>query len=243
MTPDDSADIDDLIDGDEPDLSARRQVVLQSNGKHACRDEQSGISIDLTDVHAGVTIDWICSVFGMAPRTAKKRLAGLAPMRKVRTSVLYDLRQAAAYVVDPLINVEQFVKTLRPEDLPPKLTKDYWDAMLKRRKYELLAGELWATGDVLEVLGGAFKHIKESTQLWINTIERTTELTQKQRETLVTLADQLLSDVHSRLVTMPDQKRTASILEARAIESTAGETTGDGAEPVRRGPGRPPKNG
>lgn len=243
-----SADIDDLIDGDSDaaEVAARRRVDLYAGDREKNYDEESDIGVDLTDVHAGVTIDWLASVFGMATRTVKKRLAGLQPMKRHRNGVLYDLRLAAAHLVDPLIDVDKFVKTLRPEDLPPKLTKDYWDAMLKRRKYELLAGELWVTADVLEVFGDAFKHIKDSTQLWINTIERTSEMTEKQRKTLVTLADQLLADIHAKLVTMPDHKCTASILEAKAIESTAGEAAEPAAapvEPAKRGPGRPRKHG
>lgn len=237
------ADIDDLIDGDNEaaEVEKRKRVELHVSDRYRNRDPETGISIDLTDVHAGVTVDWLASVFGMAHRTVKKRIAGLQPMKRLRGSVMYDLRQAAAYLVDPMIDIDKFVKTLRPEDLPPKLSKDYWDALLKMRKYQLLAGDLWHTGDVLDVLGGAFKHIKESTQLWVNTIERTTELTNRQREMLVSLADQLLADVHSRLVTMPDQARTASILEAKEIEATEADLPK--TEPARRGPGRPPKNG
>lgn len=243
MTLPDTSDIDDDLigDSDEAEVAKRRRVDLYVSDRYRTRDPQSGVSIDLTDVHAGVSIEWLCSVFGMANRTVKKRIAGLQPMKRLRGSTMYDLRQAAAYLVDPMIDFDKFVKTLRPEDLPPKLSKDYWDALLKMRKYQLLAGELWHTGDVLEVLGGAFKHIKESTQLWINTVERNTELSNKQREILVSLADQLLNDLHSRLVTMPDNARTASILEAKAIEASESEVLGD--EPTRRGPGRPPKNG
>lgn len=238
----DREDIDDLIDGGEAaEVANRRKVVLLSADQMRTSDPETGVSIHLTDVHAGVSVEWLASVYGMATRTVKKRIAGLQPMKRLKGSTMYELRLASAYLVDPMIDVDKFVKTLRPEDLPPKLTKDYWDAQLKRRKYELLAGDLWATGDVLEVLGSVFKHIKESTQLWINTVERTTELTNKQRETLMTLADQLLTDVHSKLVTMPDNARTASLLEAKAIEATETDTPGE--EPARRGPGRPPKNG
>ena len=239
-----SDDIDDLIDGgsDIDEVAARRRVVLHTlRSVKESSDAKSGISIDLADVHAGVTVAWLASVFGMGFNTVKARLGGCQPMKKSKSSVLYDLRHAAAYLVDPMIDVDKFVKNLRPEDLPPKLTKDYWEALLKRRKYELLAGDLWATGDVLEVFGYVFKHIKESTQLWINTIERNTELTVKQRETLVTLADQLLSEVHAKLVTAPDENRTASILEAKAIDSTAGAAQAE--ENPRRGPGRPRKDG
>lgn len=228
MTRPDTPDIDDDLigDSDEAEVAKRRKVELHLSDRYRTRDPQTGVSIDLTDVHAGVTVDWLASVFGMATRTVKKRMAGLQPMKRLRGSTMYDLRQAAAYLVDPMIDFDKFIKTLRPEDLPPKLSKDYWDALLKMRKYQLLAGELWATGDVLEVLGGAFKHIKESTQLWINTVERTTELTNKQRDLLVSLADQLLADVHSRLVTMPDNARTASILEAKAIDSSVEDANG-----------------
>lgn len=213
MSRAESLDIDDLI-GDLDDAPKGPPVVVTSY-KGA---EEAGVSLELSDVHAGVTVTWLASVFGMGINTVHRKLADCPPLKKHKATKVYDLRQAAAYLVDPKVDLERYIKTLQPGDMPARLQKDYWDALLKRQKWELEAGQLWRSEDVLAVLGDAFGHIKSSMQLWAVTLERKTGLTTEQRELLTVLCDKLLDSLHEKLVSMPSQKRTPNIRELHELE-------------------------
>ena len=64
-----------------------------------------------------------------------------------------------------------------------------------------MAGDLWHSSSVLEVLGETFKSIKTTTQLWVDTIDESkTPLSNDQREALIILVDKLMGDLHEALV-------------------------------------------
>lgn len=211
------SDIDDLIGPPLDDAPAGPPVFINSVDGDDGRE--IGVSLNLSDVHAGVSVYWLAQIFGMGTGTVKKKLAECPPMRKMRNATLYNLRQAAAYLVDPKVDLERYIKTLSAADLPPSLNKDYWEALLKRQKYEIAAGDAWRTEDVLEVFGDVFTHIKSSTQLWQSTIDRVHGLTNEQQATLSVLVDRLLDDLHARLVSMPKDKRTVSLRDHRGEEA------------------------
>jgi hypothetical protein len=135
-------------------------------------------TIDYRENVAGVSITWLCTMFRMDRRTCQKRLAMCPPLRRgVGDAPMFDLAQAAAFLVKPKINIGEWVKSLRPADLPPYLQSEFWDAQNKRQKWEENAGELWRTEKVIEVFADVFKHIKETMQQWQDSIERKEGLT------------------------------------------------------------------
>lgn len=178
-------------------------------------DEDVEYDLSLKEIHRGVSVTWLMQAFSMDRTTVRKKLAKLDPIASERGNAeIYNFRQACAYLVKPKVDIHEYMKSMKPTELPVELQKDYWDARAKRQKYELNAGMLWRTTDVQEVFGEAFKHIKTSVQLFISTIERTSEMTPAQRKTLENLCDGMLVDLHQRLVSMKDSKRTASSLES-----------------------------
>lgn len=176
----------------------------------------------------GVSISWLMQVFRKDRQTVKRKLAPLTPIRMEKgNSPLYDLRQAADYLATPRLALPEILKNLRPEDLPNGLQKDYWDALIKKQKYELQAGRLWRDEAVLETLGEVFKHIKMSMQLLVSEIETKRGLTKEQRELLVELIDAMQVDLHARLVEMPKQKSTLSVLAELEDEKAEDEDVSD----------------
>lgn len=181
----------------------------------------------ITDLHGGVTITFLAQVFGMAKHTVRKRLGDLPPLRRVRNAPIYNFVQACSYLVEPKIDIQEYLKTIRPSELPPALHKDFWDAMNKRQKWAEAAGELWHTEDVMEVFGEVFKLIKSTSQLWVDSLDRVRELTPEQRGALVTAVDGLLDEVHTNLVRMPSESQTgnlASQVDAEGLPIIRGET-------------------
>jgi hypothetical protein len=80
------------------------------------------------------------------------------------------------------------------------------------------AGELWATDDVLEVLGEAFQRLKTTTQLWIDQIGDNHSLPVEARKELTALVDALQADLHKTLVEMPKEKATRSQMADLEVE-------------------------
>jgi hypothetical protein len=95
--------------------------------------------------------------------------------------------------------VAEILKGLKREDLPPAINSAFWDAQLKRQKWEENAGELWRTDTIRKVIGGMFQSIKFTVQLWGDTIERQTGLTEEQREALNGMTDELQISVFSSM--------------------------------------------
>ena len=151
-------------------------------------------------VMSGVSAGWLAEVFGMTVPTVRKRLRECPVKDWVKQGARYDLATAAAFLVKPKFDVHAFLKTMKPTELPQNLQSEYWEMMRTRRKYELETGDLWHTDEVQEVLSQVFMTIKSTCQLWPDELERSSGLSDTQRETLIKYVDGLLSDIRSSLL-------------------------------------------
>ena len=177
-------------------------------------------SMAAEDTYRGVTITWLMRAFRRDRSTIQRLLSGLDPIRYDRGNIpMYDFVQAANCIATPKVDVAEYMRKLEPADLPPELQIEYWDARLKRQKFMRQAGELWHTEDVIERFGEAFKHIKTSTQLWVNSLERVTGLTPEQYTLVRSLTDDLLKDINERLSEMKASSRTPSTAEDEDLPS------------------------
>lgn len=220
-------DFDDLI-GDAP-AEKSTTAPFRGTGQPLKPD------LELAHVYGGVTADWLAQVFGSDRRTVQKKLARAddAVMGKDRRgSTKYSIPHAAAYLIKPKVDIVQWIKGLRPNDLPPMLNDAYWGAMLKRQKWEENAGDLWRSEDVLEVFSSSFFTIKTTTQLWVEEIDRKHTLTPAMRETITALADDLLAQLHQRLIEAPKEKKTSSSIAEEGAISESSSPAGDGFEAV-----------
>lgn len=161
----------------------------------------------------GVTVSFLAQVFAMDPAKVKRLLVN-CPIKDTRkrgrtqTQHLYDLATAASYLVEPKISVEEVLAQIRREDLPPAINTAFWDAQLKRQKWEENAGQLWRTETIRKSIGGMFQSIKFTIQLWADTIERQKGLTEEQRELLNEMTDKLQHDIFSSLKENAEQAMT-----------------------------------
>lgn len=200
-------------------ISVHDKLERHVNGRRLdVRDQGDMPSMFVTDAHAGVTVAWLSQVFGMDPSTVKKRLADCPPMSRRKAGYVYALPQAAKYLVKPVFDVQTYLRGMKPSDLPPQLTKEYWDAALKRQLWEERAGDLWRTAKVLEVLSDTFLMMKSTIQLWTEDLERKTGLTAEQRTELVKRTDSLQNEIHQSLVEMKSTRRTTPMQEEIGID-------------------------
>jgi hypothetical protein len=196
------SDLDDIL-GLRPTKRARAS------------EPEEKVSFKTEDVHqvtAGVSIPWLVKAFRMSRAKVEAALKDCPASGTHRNGgAYYDLPTAAAYLVTPKNNGAP--RKIEAKDLPLKLRDEYWSAKTRELKYRVLAGDLWPTASVLEVLGEAFKTIKMTTQLWTDTVEEQEGLTIPQRNLLVELADRLLDDMHQKLVEQAKSSATESFVK------------------------------
>lgn len=152
----------------------------------------------------GVTVAFLSQVFQMDPAKVKRLLVN-CPIKETRkrgakqTQHLYDLAKAAAYLVEPMITTEELLAQISKDDLPPAINTAFWDAQLKRQRWEENAAQLWRTETIRPVIGNMFQTIKFTIQLWADTIERQKGLSEEQRELLNQLTDSLQTDIYTAM--------------------------------------------
>lgn len=223
----DDTDIEDLIGPpteEKPRTRAAETLeALVRRRRHEDGSMEGPPSLDVTDVHGGVTVGWLSQVFGMDPTTVKKKLADCPPMFRRKAGYVYSLPVAARYLVKPVFDVQKYLASMKPSELPVQLQSDYWDAQNKRLRYEESAGHLWRTEDVQAVLGEVFQTIKFSVQLFPDNLERAAFLTEEQRAKLVEMTDALQKDIHDRLIENARLKRTRPVLDELKTEAKSVE--------------------
>lgn len=221
-------DIDDLVGAPR----SKRDRVLEDlvAAKRQGRNPQTGGPL-VEDMLQGVTVSWLAQVFGMDPKTVKQKLADCPPLHRRKAGYVYHLATACRYLIPPAISADQYIKSMKPSDLPSAFQQSFWDAALKRQKWEENAGQLWRTEKVREVLGQTFQTIKFTVQLWADTLERQTGLTPDQRTLLTKLIDGLQEEIYKALVEQASARRTES-LRGEMPEMLGEPSPSDGMELV-----------
>lgn len=152
-------------------------------------------------IYQGATIPQLAAMFELKSADVLRKLANVAPTGKNTDGKdLYRVREAASQLARLPDNVVAQVMRLNHMDLPPMLRKEYWTGQNAMLKFLQAEGELWDTGAVVEYVAEAFKTIRMSLLLMTDTLERDSDLSETQRETLKTIIDSTLGDIRERLV-------------------------------------------
>lgn len=177
-------------------------------------DLSTGKKLDIDDVFSGVSVSWLAYAFQMDRNTVKKRLntGGCQPIRQEKGAKFYNLKQAAQYLVEPKVDIEKWIKSLNPKDLPPLLQDSYWSAAIKRQKWEETARMTWRHEQVVEVLGRVAKDMKTNIMLFADNVEREIGLTPSQRKIIMEQSDGLMEMLYKTMVEQPQRYQTQSTI-------------------------------
>ncbi|WP_181449515.1 MULTISPECIES: DUF1441 family protein [Pseudomonas] len=155
----------------------------------------------------GASISQLGRLFGMDNRTVTSKLAtNVQPVGRRAGHSIYAVKDAAPYLVEQnldlsdLEKIAAYVQRLDPSRLPRQLTKDFWQAMLNKQKFEEQAGDLWRTAKVVEVYADLVKAIRTPLILAGDTVNNQTELSPRQRQILNEVIDDLLEMLHEAVV-------------------------------------------
>ena len=164
---------------------------------------------------APVGISFLSAITRKKPEQIKKKLKG-CKVREYHEKAgnvlpLYDFMEAISYLVDPKIDIEDWIKSQNASTLPNHISKPFWEAMNAKRRYMTSARQLWHDQDVLEVLGRTAMMIREETRLWIENLPGKADMTDAQYGALTKAVAELLEQIHDRLVEAPKQYTTVSL--------------------------------
>jgi hypothetical protein len=106
----------------------------------------------------GASLGQLALIFAMDKRTVGSKIAGKVEPCGMRAGFpIYQVRDAAPYLVTPAGDIEEHIKNMHHDDLPPLLNKNFWLGQKEKLRYQMEAGEVVKTIDVLDMLARVFK--------------------------------------------------------------------------------------
>lgn len=164
-------------------------------------DSRSLPQEDRLVMYDGASVAQLSEMFHMDSAKVRKLLRHIKPNGKRKGADIYQVKEAARYLVEPVIDEETFIRTItRTQDFPPYLQKEFWAAQKARQDYEIRNGDLWATEDVLSVFAEVFKKLRMGIQLLADAVEARTDLSREQRAVIVELSDGQCNELRRILI-------------------------------------------
>lgn len=152
-------------------------------------------------IYEGCNLSQLSIIFGMDHRVLVQKMHGLEPAGERNGINVYTIKDAATRLWRPTeAEVEKAIRRMNHADLPKQLTKEYWAGKRSRQAYELEEGDLWRTTKVIEKVGELFKIVKLEANLASDTVERTTELTERQRKIIKQIMRGMLESMQASIV-------------------------------------------
>lgn len=151
-------------------------------------------------IAAGLSVGDLAAAFRVSRFIMTGAIASLEPVGRRHRSPIYAIADVAPLVVKPSIDVESYIKGLKPKDLPPSLQKAFWDAQEARQSYEEKAGSLWHTNRVQAVVGKLVMIVRQRLVLATDQIDRMAPLTDEQRNLVQGTFDQVLTDLQKTVI-------------------------------------------
>lgn len=165
------------------------------------KDGQSPIGTNrdlLSILHDGATWNQLALMFKMRTETVARKLRDLPSVGKRSGYLIYDIHQAARRLVKPL-DVEAVIRTMKSEDLPPDLQKNFWLGLKAKDEYLVAKGRLFPVEEIVSQFSEAAKDIRITLQLVLDRFEKRTEVTEEQRVVFRETIDSALSLIHEKL--------------------------------------------
>lgn len=156
-------------------------------------------------IHQGATVSELSLMFGGSQNDVLKKIGGrVEPVTPPGTTpIRYRVRDAAPYLVEHKLDaatIEQIIRKMPPDKLPPKLSDVFWKGQNARLDYQKKQGELWDTALVVKVFTDAFKPCSITIKMFADTVAQTTTLTPEQKAAIQELSDGLLQGLQEALV-------------------------------------------
>lgn len=151
-------------------------------------------------IEAGLSVNDLAAAFRVSRFVMTGAIGSLQPVGRRYKSPIYSIADVAPLIVKPQIEMESYIKGLKPKDLPPSLQKAFWDAQEARQSYEEKAGNLWHTHRVQSVVGNLVMIVRQRLVLATDQVDRLAPLTDEQRKLVQGSFDQVLTDLQKAVI-------------------------------------------
>lgn len=150
----------------------------------------------------GMAATTAANLFNQSKEHVQQKLSGAKIIGRTRMgSPAYDFKDIAQRLARPSPDqVLEYVKKMRPNDLPPIMQTAFWDAQNKKLKFERDSGELFRMDEIEVLLAEVFKNFRMGALLFADTLARETGLTPAQRKIVEGLSDELLASARNALL-------------------------------------------
>ena len=208
------SELDDLLGVPDPDqtVTSPRRAARLARAQAALAGETAFDPMTLEHSFKGWSATQFSKVLRMDLAEVKRRLAGVTPMSGAKNAAKYDIKTAMPHLVNPVVNVEDYIKNMDPKHLPTQMTEAFWRGEEKRLKTLELAGQLWATDKVLAGYAIIFKNLRDQMNLWLDTIDESDQMTDIQRRTAAQLITALQEEIMKDLRKYASENTTRSEL-------------------------------
>jgi hypothetical protein len=163
------------------------------------RSAQNEVTSDLISTGCA-TMAQIAALFRTDAKTLPQRLKLVPSEGKNRNGYnIYDIRKAASFIVTPGYEIEEFIRQMSPQELPPLLQKEFWNGQNARLKHERELGNLWPTEDVAEFVGQLLSTVRMTALLVADDVDREDSLTDGQKQIVRRIMDGLITTLKDKL--------------------------------------------
>lgn len=145
------------------------------------------------------TVSQLAKLFETDAKTLPQRLKGVIPAGKRNGYNVYNIREAASRIVKPGYEIEDYIRQMSPQELPPLLTKEFWNGQKARLAFERELGNYWPTEDVIALFAVLEGGIRQTMLLIVDDVEREEGLTNGQRKTFRRIADAAITTFKDKL--------------------------------------------
>jgi hypothetical protein len=158
---------------------------------------------DISMLYNGASKNQLADLFAMDIRDVTRKIADIPPSGKRGAYPIWKVKDVAPVLarlhLSP-VEIEEKMRNMNPNELPPMLSKFFWEALRSRARYEEEAGDLWKTSDVITVVGEAFKELSMGLKTLPDALERQSSLTETQKSAIQKAVDNLMEQLHGRLI-------------------------------------------
>lgn len=146
------------------------------------------------------TIAQLAQMFETDAKTLPKRMKSVMPRGTRRGNKVYSIREAAQFIVTPGYEIEEYIRQMSPQELPPLLQKEFWNGQRARLEFETKLGNFWPTADVVEYIGELQNTIRMVLLLLNDDVNREESLTNGQRATIQRITDAAIETMKKNVV-------------------------------------------
>lgn len=151
-------------------------------------------------IFQGCNITQIAKLFRMERRDVTPKIMDVPPIGERGGYPIYAVHEVAPYLIKPLYDVETYLRRMNFKDLPKELSKEFWAGQRAKQDFDIKAGNLWETEQVVEHFGEAVKLLRMSMLLIPDTLARQAGLTEAQRNVVQSSVDGMLNDLAVALI-------------------------------------------